>query len=152
MSQIAVVWRVLSPLLLGHRLVVGTRSWAMALLHLVAAFATAAGVYLLVMLVTVELYGPGWLLAGLVYGVGMGLATWFGTCAGGLAARASQQHLVANGVAGLAFAFSVGLAVHGNLAGQDQAVYLMYVLGSGAGGLAAVRLMSTMPPGSTISI
>ena len=143
--MIAVVWRVVSPMLLGHPLVLAVHGWTAAVLQVIAALAAAVGVYGLTMLVIVELYPSGRPLAWLVYGVGLGVAAWFGTCAGALAARARQQRLVANGAAGLALVTAVGLAAHGATAGAGEAIYLFYVLASGVGGIAAVRLLSSLP-------
>ena len=145
MSQIAVVWRLVGPMLLGHPLVIALRAWIRAMVRLLMAFVVAVAAYGLAMLVVVEVYPPDRPLAALVYGVGLALATWFGTCAGALAARQGQQRLMANGAAGLALATAVGFAVADGVAGPGQGYYLFYVLASGVGGLAAIRLLSSLP-------
>lgn len=145
MSQIAVVWRVVGPMLLGHPMLTVIRAWIMAALRLIVAFGAAVGVYGLAMLVVVELYPSDRPLAWLVYGAGLGVAAWFGTCAGALAARAGQQRLVANGAAGLALVTAVGLAFDGGMTGPGQGIYLFYVSVSGVGGIGAVRLLSALP-------
>jgi hypothetical protein len=144
MSQIVVVWRLVGPMLLGHKLVIALRAWIRAMVRLLFAFVVAVGAYGLAMLVVVELYPPDRPMAALVYGVGLALATWFGTCAGALAVRQSQQRLMANGAAGLALALAVGLAVEDGSTGQAQGYYLFYVFASGVGGLAAIRLLSSL--------
>jgi hypothetical protein len=145
MSQIAVVWRLVGPLLLGHPLVIVLRAWFLAMVRLLLAFVVAVAAYGLAMLVVVEVYPPDRPMAALLYGVALAVATWFGTCAGALAARQSQQRLMANGAAGLALAMAVGLAVEDGLTGPGQGYYLFYVFDSGVGGLAAIRLLSSLP-------
>ena len=145
MSQIAVVWRLVGPMLLGHPLVIALRAWIRAMVRLLMAFVVAVAAYGLAMLVVVEVYAPDRPMAALVYGAGLAAATWFGTCAGTLAARQSQQRLMANGAAGLALALAVGFAVEDGFAGPGQGYYLFYVFASGVGGLAAIRLMASLP-------
>ena len=145
MSQIAVVWRLVGPMLLGHPLVIALRGWIQAMLRLLMAFVVAVAAYGLAMLVVVEVYPPDRPLAAVVYGAGLALATWFGTCAGALAARQHQQRLLANGLAGLALALAVGFAVEDGFAGPGQGYYLFYVFASGVGGLAAIRLLASLP-------
>lgn len=145
MSQVAVVWRLVGPMLLGHPLVVALHAWVRAMVRLLMALVVAVAAYGLAMLVVVEVYPPDRPLAALVYGVGLAVATWFGTCAGALAARQSQQRLMANGAAGLALALAVGFAVEDGSTGQGQGYYLFYVFASGLGGLAAIRLLSSLP-------
>jgi hypothetical protein len=145
MSQIAVVWRLVGPMLLAHPLVIALRAWIRAMVRLLMALVVAVAAYGLAMLVVVEVYRPDRPMAALVYGVGLAVATWFGTCAGALAARHSQQRLMANGAAALASALAVGFAVEGGSTGPGQGYYLFYVFASGVGGLAATRLLSSFP-------
>ena len=145
MSQIAMVWRLVGPMLLGHPLVIALRAWIQAMVRLLLALVVAVAAYGLAMLAVVEVYPPDRPLAALLYGVGLAVATWFGTCAGALAARQSQQRLMANGAAGLALALAVGFAVEDGSSGPAQGYYLFYVFASGVGGLAAIRLLSSLP-------
>jgi hypothetical protein len=145
MSQIAVVWRLVGPVVLGHPLVIATRARSCAMLRLLAAFAVAVGAYGLAILVVVEIYAPDRPLAALLYGVGLGAATWFGCCAGALAARPNQQRLVANGAVGLALAMAIGFGIQDDFDSPGRGYYLFYMFCSGVGGLVAIRLLSSLP-------
>ena len=75
MSQIAVVWRLVGPLLLGHPLVIVLRAWFLAMVRLLLAFVVAVAAYGLAMLVVVEVYPPDRPMAALLYGVALAVAT-----------------------------------------------------------------------------
>lgn len=144
MAQIAVVWRVIGPLLLGHRTVSAVGHWFYWLVRLFCALGISGGAYGLTMLVTVEIYPSKAPMAWFAYSLGLAIATWMATCVGALSARASQQHLVANIVAALVMCPPVLLALNGNAGGGQRTIVLAYVLGGGVGGLAAIRTLSAL--------
>lgn len=147
MSQIGWVWRVVGPMLLGHPFVVAAGVASRTALRLLSACVAAAVCYALTLLVAIELYPSDRPLAGLCYGAGFAAATWLGACAGALSARPNQRRLVANAAAVLAMVLPLWLAVQAGIAGERPTVYLLYVTGAGAGGLAAVRLFTLTAPG-----
>jgi hypothetical protein len=144
MSQIAVVWRVVGPLLLDHRLVSSVRHWFTWLVRLLGALGVAGGSYGLTMLVTIEIYPSKAPFAWFAYSAGLSLATWIAACAGALSARGRQQQLVANIVAALSMCLPMYLAFGGNVTGGQQTIILVYAVGAGLGGLAAIRTLAAL--------
>ncbi|MEJ0020253.1 MAG: hypothetical protein WDN25_27620 [Acetobacteraceae bacterium] len=149
MAQLAAVWRLVGPMIVLPSWVsawfAAMRGWTLALLRVTFAFAVALGVFGLTMLVATEIVPSDSRSAAVAYGLALGAAAWLATCAGALVARQSQQAFVANGVATLAMALPAGMAVAGALAGHDPTGYLTYILGSGAGGALAVRVLAALP-------
>ena len=144
MLQIVLAWRLFSPLVLGHGLVVLLRSWIAVSLRLLLALCVAVGVYGLTMLVTVELYSASRPMAALVYAAGFGLATWLATCAAVLSARVTHRRLIANVVATIAMVLPIALAMQSELSDRATGLFLVYAIGAGLGGLAAIRLLSNL--------
>jgi len=152
MSQIAMVWRVVGPMLLGNRLLLGFRHWFYWVVRLLSALGIAGGAYGLTMLVTVEIYPSKGPMAWLAYSVGLAAATWIGMCAGALSARGRQQRLVANIVAALSMCLPVFLALEGSIGGGRETIVLSYALGAGLGGLLAIRTLAVLEHAAAIPV
>jgi hypothetical protein len=138
MSQFGLVWRVFGPMLLRHPWSQATGTSLRTVLRLSVAIGAAVATYELAVQVAIEIWPPSRAHAALAYGIGLAFATWLGTCAGALFARPAQRRWVANGVAALAMAVPVALAIR---SGGGPAGYLPYLAGTALGGLVALGLI-----------
>ena len=142
MLQIVIALSAASPIVLEHRLVLRFRFWARTIFRLALAFVVAALVYFAFLLALVEAYPLGQPLGILVYGASFALATLLSVVAGILVSPGRLSAIIVQGGCMLAILFPLGLYFYFGIAGAWRATYLIYLMGSIAGGYGVAWLTS----------
>ena len=145
MSQIAVVWRLVGPMLLGHPLVIALRAWIRAMARLLLAFVVAVAAYGLAMLVIVEVYPPDRPLAALLYGVGLAVATWFGHLRRRACRTAEPAAVDGEWRGGTCAGHGNWFRGRGWLSRPGAGILPVLRVASGGRRVAAIRLLSSLP-------
>jgi hypothetical protein len=142
MLHIMIVFSAVSPLVLENRMVLALRSLTWTTFRLALTFTVAAIVYFATLLALVEIYSLDQPLGEAVYGIGFMIATFLALLGGTLVSPARLAKIIIPGICTLAVIFPIGLYLYYGLTGSWRAIYLLYLIGSIAGGYGVTRLTS----------
>jgi hypothetical protein len=99
-------------------------------------------VYLAVLLAFVATYKLSQPMGAAFYGVGFAVATLLAVIAGTLVSPKRLSRVIIQGVCALAILFPLGVSIYFGMVGTWHAIYLLYLVGSVAGGYGVARLTS----------